>query len=972
MITARTAHVAHIAHTAKLAFIVLVAALALPGNARAASGNVQICQKDGTCEVSEFLYNDSYVPISTATCSLKSRYPNGDIFVNSQPMTAKSDGLYSYNVAATGSAGIYPSTICCTAGGDYLCLDKTFEVATASSTLNKTDVSSAVWEATRSAHTVVGTFGEALQNAVPTTNDIAVAVWGYSGRTLSTFGSLVSDIWTYSTRSITTFGTLVADIWNNTTRTLTGNQLNGGKELATVDDIKVGTQSAVISIKGASNKDLSQLSSEVAGVKTDTASIKTTVDLVYADTQSIKATTSAILTKWGTLSAADISTKVDNVSNKLGTNTDDGNTATVFGRIQSVRDKWGTQTAQTIYDKANSAATTATSLQAELGYNGKTVTAYQDLQTLKGYVDTLETSIGLENDASTASTLFGRLKKVQDKVDTLSVIQTDLRGILNQWGTDNNIPSLYTKIVDIRTKLDTIGTVSTTTSLSQTTINDIANISNVLNQTTITNKILKELKNEVLTLSAVSEINRTLIEKTANKPIVKTFLLEGSVIFRSLITNPSTAVSQTEHFIYYLPAEVKREDILETDKELTLGFDTGKGQLFATGDIKLAPSETKTVSIRVENIWKISTKEVESLQKQTEELYKPLVGTAYFGQAVTIKSDNDVALSKVLELSKNGTTPEAKIKDYKEAQLLLKEVRVKIDRLKDLVSSASSAGSLTGFVGGAQVLAVWGLIVVMVAGFIFLALYMRYIRTHDVVAAQGAKDSLEEPIKAHVRPHIATARLAYAHVPNHTIQHHFLSSHRLRQVVILIGFGLSIAAVSVYGTYTLASQREKARVEVARLNKTTAVLGENAPLKKQKTARIVVPPGTLIDLRSEASSSSAVIETIKSSDYAVILDKQDVFTKVRVIDSEKEKEGWISSEFIKPSLKKKTVIINDTPTGFLRVRQQPGGIEIAQIKPGEEYLSLEETADWIQIQLANKTHGWVVKKYIHLGPTTEL
>ena len=46
-------------------------------------------------------------------------------------------------------------------------------------------------------------------------------IWSNSTRTLTSFGTLVSDIWANSTRSLTTFGTLVSDVWGNSTRTLT-------------------------------------------------------------------------------------------------------------------------------------------------------------------------------------------------------------------------------------------------------------------------------------------------------------------------------------------------------------------------------------------------------------------------------------------------------------------------------------------------------------------------------------------------------------------------------------------------------------------------------------------------------------------------------------------------------------------------------------------------------------------------------
>lgn len=66
--------------------------------------------------------------------------------------------------------------------------------------------------------------------------------------------------------------------------------------------------------------------------------------------------------------------------------------------------------------------------------------------------------------------------------------------------------------------------------------------------------------------------------------------------------------------------------------------------------------------------------------------------------------------------------------------------------------------------------------------------------------------------------------------------------------------------------------------------------------------------------------------------------------------------------------------ITNTPTGFLRVRTQPGssGEEIAEVKPGSKYLFLEEdtASGWYKIQysepkagLPNGIQGWVSNQY---------
>lgn len=91
-------------------------------------------------------------------------------------------------------------------------------------------VASAVWSATTRTLTSFGTLVSDVANAVWTAstrtltsfgtlaNDVATAVWGYTTRTLTSFGTLTTDtanaVWGYTTRTLTSFGTLVNDVAN--------------------------------------------------------------------------------------------------------------------------------------------------------------------------------------------------------------------------------------------------------------------------------------------------------------------------------------------------------------------------------------------------------------------------------------------------------------------------------------------------------------------------------------------------------------------------------------------------------------------------------------------------------------------------------------------------------------------------------------------------------------------------------------
>lgn len=270
----------------------------LANQVSAGPAEYQRCKTGTVCVIGEFLYDDEYNPIATASCTLTSRYPDGQVFLNSVAMTAETDGWYYYLVNTSGKPeGLYRSQMCCQATPDYLCLDKSFYLGP--SYLTASEAASAVWDAPTSSYSAEGTFGKNLQNPVLTAADI----WNYTNRTLSSFGNLVADIWNYTSRSLTNFGTLIADIWGFGERKLTSEELSSGKKLATEEKLKEATEAATTSIKGSSGKDLTQLSAEVA-------SLVTKIDTVQNNINQL-------INKWGSYSAAQIYQKLDDISSQV-------------------------------------------------------------------------------------------------------------------------------------------------------------------------------------------------------------------------------------------------------------------------------------------------------------------------------------------------------------------------------------------------------------------------------------------------------------------------------------------------------------------------------------------------------------------------------------------------------------------------------------------------------------------------------
>ncbi|KKS65438.1 hypothetical protein A3A14_01325 [Candidatus Daviesbacteria bacterium RIFCSPLOWO2_01_FULL_43_38] len=60
------------------------------------------------------------------------------------------------------------------------------------------------------------------------------------------------------------------------------------------------------------------------------------------------------------------------------------------------------------------------------------------------------------------------------------------------------------------------------------------------------------------------------------------------------------------------------------------------------------------------------------------------------------------------------------------------------------------------------------------------------------------------------------------------------------------------------------------------------------------------------------------------------------------------------------------LIIKQTPTGFLRVRDKPNlsGAEIGRLSAGDSVVQLEELSGWVKIRLENSTEGYISSQYV--------
>ncbi len=858
----------------------------------------QKCAVNSSCVLGEFLYDDSYVPITNAVCTINGRDPDNAVFLNNQNAPHVNDGWYAKTVSTTGlSVGIYPTKLCCVTGGQTLCIDKTFSIDEPD--LTQSSVDNAVTSIKGGANLDITQVATSVAMVQTSVNNAVTSIKGASNKDLSevstdvggvkttvdsissAMGTLVADIWSNSTNS---FNTLVNSIWTNPTRELTSANITGG-QIATAS----GVASAVTSIKGASNKDLSEVSGQVAGVQTSVDSMSVVVNNLSLQVSTVSAKADTLLGKWGTYSIADIVSGLSTITNNIGNIGDtclSGNT--IMARSQCLIDKWGSQTAGSVYSAAVNAQSAAESLRTELDYNGKSTTAYQDIQTLNTNLNLVSGLLGSSSDSALTATIFGRIKKVEDNVESLNTSGTGLTNLLAKWG-DYSAADIFDKVKDLSSQISAVNTVD--------------NVSAILNKVDTSANDLEQLKNTVLSLKALVSVNQQLLEKTANKPIVQSWLEEGSIIFKNLITNPSTTTRQSVSLKFYLPREATQKDIMVVDPGLSVVYDPSQDALEVSGEFDLDPKETKIVSVEVTDVWKIEDSEINALKNQETELFEPLKGTAYFAQGTTLKSDIEVSLEKISRLQRDAKTPEARILAYREGEAELTKVNGEINDLKTLVTSLSSNKSMFGFVGGSQLLSVWGMVMVMVAGFVFLGLLIKKVSsTKEKPTEMAVFDKLTVATSKKLSAEILAVVVLLVVMAVGMVGYYFLIrkddgiSDKAGSLVVPTETPIPSPTATIIPTPTPTIMVEQKEIN---LNSPKQVLGisTDEPTKSVVTASEI----TIINVRSKPSLTASIIMKVKVGVVLQKVSERGDWIEVK-ISALKEgilyKTGWINKSLL--------------------------------------------------------------------------
>lgn len=798
----------------------------------------QNCSVSQNCTIGEFLYDDNYVPIATATCTLTSRYPDGTVFLNAVAMNASSSGWYSYTSAIGATEGIYPSQICCTATPDYLCLDKTFKVVT------------------------------------PTSSGASAAdIWGYSDRSLTSFGTLVADIWNNSTRSLTSFGDLISNIWSKDSRTLTNSDtVSSTTNTANIAETKQVVKETRLLLEQLINKPIvktfiDENPTPVLSVKIEQT--KTATATLYSGVQNLKSRSLLLEEKWPTLTEDEIKSELNTLSS-IFTQDIGQKDSNLIATTNWLKTSWNSPIMLDISDQAQIAKTQIDNLLSDIDLYGKPNDTDSFTNTLS-HIQQLDDLIGTSLATSTDITLYGFIKKTSDRVAYLDTQSGEAIKILMEIKKDNNIDH--------------------TSDIARLT-NDIISGNQLLGIDLFFSKSVKNtdtLTNKVLSLLAIVDTNRLLLASNTGQAVKNIWLEEGSIIFRSVAINPSHYISQKVSVKFFLPTEIKKEQIINHDPELTISYDSVENSLFASGDITLAPDETRTFLVEVEDIWNFKQEEINSLKIQVNDLTSVLKNTSYFAQATSIKSDIIVTLDKIMLRQNQAVTPENRIQTYRESSLEMNGVEEKINSLKDLVAQSNAAGGFLGFVGGVQSVSLWGIVLIIIAGFVFLTLYLNALR------AEGKLSKVSETVAPKSESSLDENKEKDYQAPTHR---HRETGHRLgHKITRVASIVLLAVGIGSIGVSSLVKASQSHTVALISPAPDATVLGAKDNSYPYQTS-LKLPNVGSIPIHSLPSITAPKISSLKETGKIYVFRLLDNWAQIGMSEKDTDNGWWINTMYL--------------------------------------------------------------------------
>lgn len=154
--------------------------------------------------------------------------------------------------------------------------------------------------------------------------------------------------------------------------------------------------------------------------------------------------------------------------------------------------------------------------------------------------------------------------------------------------------------------------------------------------------------------------------------------------------------------------------------------------------------------------------------------------------------------------------------------------------------------------------------------------------------------------------------------------------------------------------------------------------GETLTLEKGQGVTIVSKPvGAEVEINGKYYGKTPISLDLQSAEHTINISHTNYLKRsIRAFIPESHKlvinvdlsisEADLTAINTVPIIETQEVVIKNTPTGFLRVRDKPSlnGAEIGRVVPGDKLVLLEELSGWVRIRLADSKEGYVSSSYV--------
>ena len=169
----------------------------------------------------------------------------------------------------------------------------------------------------------------------------------------------------------------------------------------------------------------------------------------------------------------------------------------------------------------------------------------------------------------------------------------------------------------------------------------------------------------------------------------------GDIKLRIVVVNPSQQKTQSTSIRKDLPKEVMAKDIIDPGG-LEVDYDDKAALFFVyKNDVELAPGETKSFEIVIDDVWVIKDEKLKSLTDRTDNVMKHLKDTTYFQQADIIAKTIYGRINNIQQTQTDpNVTRQQHIAYYRENLQTVEAILTDIDKLEKILVAVGGPPNL--------------------------------------------------------------------------------------------------------------------------------------------------------------------------------------------------------------------------------------------------------------------------------------